>query len=247
MKEKVFDKIAYYYDKLMENIDYEGWVDYFIKLCELFKVAPKKILDVGCGTGNPTRYLVERGYEVTGIDSSEKMLEVAKNKFKDKKNVKFLKMDMRRIELDEKFDAVFSFFDSMNYLLDEKDMKACFRGVYKVLKEKGTFIFDMNTYYSLKEIWDNSVTTKEVDNIFSIWRNTWDEKKRISTLHLLLKVKEGEKSNLIEEVHRERAYFPEEIENMLLRTGFRKVFFFDFKTFKDIEENTIRMVIVALK
>lgn len=247
MKEKLFNKIAYYYDKLMKNIDYEGWVDYFIKLCELFNVFPEKILDVACGTGNPTKYLVERGYRVTGIDHSEKMLEVAKSKFKKEENVKFLKMDMRSIKLDERFDAAFSFFDSMNYLLEEKDIKACFKGIYDVLKEKGIFIFDMNTYYSLKEIWDNSITTKEVDNIFSIWRNRWDENKRISILYLTLNIKEGGRSILIEEVHKERAYFPWEIKSFLLEAGFKKVYFFDFKTFKEIENNTIRMVTVALK
>jgi len=244
---EIFEKIAPYYDKLMQNIDYEGWVDYFIKLCELFGIYPEKILDIGCGTGTPARYLVERGYEVVGIDESEKMLEVAREKLKNNKRVKFLKMNMKNISLDEQFDVAFSFFDTMNYMLNEKDMIRCMSGVCRVLKDRGMFIFDMNTYYSLKEIWDNSTTVKEVENIFSIWKNTWDEDKKISTLNLILQVKEGNKKLVLEETHRERAYYPWEIEKMVKRAGFKKSHFFEFKTFKNINETTIRMAVVGVK
>ncbi len=246
MKE-IFERIAPYYDRLMQNIDYEGWVDYFVKLCEFFEVYPKKILDIGCGTGTPTRHLVERGYEVIGIDESEKMLKIAREKLKNSKKVKFLKMNMRNINLDEQFDAAFSFFDTMNYILDEKDMIRCMSGVYRVLKNSGIFIFDMNTYYSLKEIWNNSTTVKEVENIFSIWKNKWDEDKKISTLNLILQVKENDKKLILEETHRERAYFPWEIEKIIKKVGFKESHFFEFKTFNDISETTIRMVVVGAK
>jgi hypothetical protein len=120
-------------------------------------------------------------------------------------------------------------------------------GVCRVLKDRGMFIFDMNTYYSLKEIWDNSTTVKEVENIFSIWKNTWDEDKKISTLNLILQVKEGNKKLVLEETHRERAYYPWEIEKMVKRAGFKKSHFFEFKTFKNINETTIRMAVVGVK
>lgn len=245
--EKIFNKIAPYYDILMQNIDYKGWVEYFIKICELFNVYPKKILDIACGTGNEIFYLSEMGFDVTGIDISEKMLEIAKEKLKDKKNVRFLKMDMRELNLNEKYDAVFSFFDSMNYILNIDDMEKCFKGVYNVLKNGGIFIFDMNTYYSLKEIWDNTVSVKEIGNVYSIWKNEWNEEERISTLKLLLHVKEKDKSFIIEEIHKEKAYFPDEIEKLLKKVFFKKIYFFDFKTFSEMSETTIRMVVVALK
>ncbi|MEO0275233.1 MAG: class I SAM-dependent methyltransferase [candidate division WOR-3 bacterium] len=245
--EKIFDKIAPYYDILMQNIDYKGWAQYFIKICELFNVHPEKILDIACGTGEEIVYLCEMGFDITGVDISESMLEIAKRKLKGKKNVRLLKMDMRELNLNEKFDAVFSFFDSMNYLLTIEDMERCFKGVYNVLKNNGIFIFDMNTYYSLKEIWDNSTTIKERGNVYSIWKNEWNEEERISTLKLLLHVKEKDKSFLIEEIHKEKAYFPDEIESLLKKVSFKKVYFFDFKTFNEINETTIRMVVVALK
>jgi len=244
---EIFNKIAPYYDILMQNIDYKSWVEYFIKICEFFGREPKKIIDIACGTGVPTKYLAEMGFHVVGIDLSLKMLEIAKKNLKNFKNVFLLNMDMRNICLKDKFDAAFSFFDSINYLLDIKDMERCFKNVESVLTDEGIFIFDMNTYYSLKEIWGNSVTVKEVDNLYSIWRNEWDEENRISTLKLLLHLKKENESFLIEEVHKEKAYFPDEIEKILKKCLFKEIYFFDFKTFKEIDETTIRMVVVALK
>ena len=53
---------------------------------EIFKADAKrdvkKILDLACGTGIPTLELAKRGYEVTGMDLHEEMLEVAKRKAK---------------------------------------------------------------------------------------------------------------------------------------------------------------------
>jgi SAM-dependent methyltransferase len=41
---------------------------------------PGRILDIGCGTGRMARRLVARGFEYTGVDASEKMVEAARNR-----------------------------------------------------------------------------------------------------------------------------------------------------------------------
>ena len=46
-----------------------------------------RILDAGCGTGVLSRMLDERGAEVVGVDISEKLIEVAKNRSKLNKNI----------------------------------------------------------------------------------------------------------------------------------------------------------------
>lgn len=64
------------------------------------------ILDVGCGAGIKSRYLVEKGFEVVGIDFSEKFIEIAKRENPD---ITFQVMDMNDVEnLNSKFDAVFA-------------------------------------------------------------------------------------------------------------------------------------------
>lgn len=60
-----------------------------------------KVLDLGCGTGNPiARYIVQRGYDVIGVDESKKMLEIAKEVAPE---AKFIHGDMVDIEFADKF------------------------------------------------------------------------------------------------------------------------------------------------
>lgn len=70
-----------------------------------FDVAGKKILDVGCGTGRHAIRMAEAGAEVTGVDFSLKMLEVARKKAAGL-GVKFMHSDLNAIPLDEPFDMV---------------------------------------------------------------------------------------------------------------------------------------------
>ena len=74
------DKVLGYVDKILEDLPPRA-----------------KILDLGCGTGNPiAKYIVQRGYCVTGVDQSEKMLEIAKNVVPE---AKFIHGDMLNIHL----------------------------------------------------------------------------------------------------------------------------------------------------
>lgn len=77
-------------------------------ISELKLIGNEKILDLGCGDGKLTENLsslVPNGY-VLGIDSSEGMIDVAKQK--EKNNLKFRLLDINKLELLEKFDVIFS-------------------------------------------------------------------------------------------------------------------------------------------
>ena len=72
-------------------------------------IKPCKTLDIGCGEGFYSIYLAKRGFEVVGIDLSEKAIEYAKkNANENGVNVKFIAMNVKNLnKLDEKFDFVF--------------------------------------------------------------------------------------------------------------------------------------------
>ena len=105
--EQIFNKYAVQYFQKYANVDlYSESIDFFLK-----DLKPNsKVLEVACGPGNLTAYLISKrsDLEILGLDIAENMIEIAK---RNKPTAEFLKMDCREIyRLDRKFDAVVAGF-----------------------------------------------------------------------------------------------------------------------------------------
>lgn len=113
------------------------------------KLEPKRILDIGCGTGYLTRRLAETfpKAEVIGIDIAPGMIEVARNK-NSRANLNFIAGDGEDIPLENlTFDLVVS-----NASLQWMDAKRVFAGAHKVLNPGGRFIFTTFGPQTLREL-----------------------------------------------------------------------------------------------
>lgn len=99
------------------------------------------LIDLGCGNGALTKAPQERGYRVTGMDSSEELLGTARGKYPD---ILFIRADATDFSVAETVDAVFS--NAVFHWIDREkqaDMLAC---VHRALKEKGQFAFEFGGY-----------------------------------------------------------------------------------------------------
>lgn len=98
------------------------------------------ILDVGAGTGLLSAFLMERYPDAsfTLIDISEKMLDMAKDRFKGNSNVKYIAADYSKYDFAEKYDMVVSAL-SIHHLKDE-EKKELYKKSYSILNENGIFI-----------------------------------------------------------------------------------------------------------
>ncbi len=72
----------------------------FVKMCMEDKSMTKKLLDIGCGTGNLSIALHHEFAEVVAIDTNEEMLEIARSNAEGK-NMDFDNINM--MEIDDKF------------------------------------------------------------------------------------------------------------------------------------------------
>ena len=97
----------------------------------------KNVLDIGCGPGNSSKILSDTGAEVTGIDFSQKMVDVALANFS---NISFYQADAENIpKLDNSFDVVIA-----NYVVHHfANPKKVFLEISRVLKPGGSFAFAM--------------------------------------------------------------------------------------------------------
>lgn len=133
----VFDQIANSYDSW-----YDTKMGSFVDKVEtelafgMFEIYPgMTVLDIGCGTGNFSVKLAQQGCRVIGIDLSDEMLDIARNKAKEMKlDIAFYNMDVYNLKFEnEIFDAAFSmaafeFIDRPQNALNE---------MMRVVKESG--------------------------------------------------------------------------------------------------------------
>jgi len=119
---------------------------FFLKLFEENKV--RKILDLACGTGHHSIFFAKAGYEVTGVDLSEKMLQVARKNAKGISGVKFLKGGFLDVypKLKDRFDAVICLGNSLPHLLSKKDLKKTLQNIFKLLNPGGILVIQNRNY-----------------------------------------------------------------------------------------------------
>ena len=108
-----YTDFAYIYDSLMhKDIDYEKWADYIENLFIMYDVNPDLVCDLACGTGNITIPLAKRGYDMTGVDISEDMLNIAREKA-DGLDILFLHQSMTDLDLFGTMGAFLCMIDSI--------------------------------------------------------------------------------------------------------------------------------------
>lgn len=140
----VFGNYSRYYDLLYKDKDYAGEAKYIAGLIKKNAPGAKTILELGCGTGKHAALLAAKGYAVTGVDRSAKMLASARKRIKEMQGlqVEFIRGDIRTTRLQKKHDAVISLFHVMSYLTSNKDLQDAFATAAIHLKKGGIFVFD---------------------------------------------------------------------------------------------------------
>ena len=131
----IYADFASVYDILMEDIPYDQWADYIEKILKRHGIEKGLLLELGCGTGTMTRKMADKGYDMIGIDISEDMLSVARERSTGKyDDILYLCQDMREFELYGTVAAIFCVCDTINYMLSTDDLSRVFKLVSNYLE-----------------------------------------------------------------------------------------------------------------
>lgn len=244
-----YGNFAYIYDQLMQDIPYDEWIKYINQILEIHKLKPIRVLDLGCGTCNVSLPLAQQGMEVTAIDLSSDMLTVASEKAHEKKvSIQLVQQDIRELEVLGKYDLVLSMCDSLNYLASLEELEEVFSRVYKVLNTKGLFIFDLNTFYKISEVFGDEIYFLNEEDISYIWENSYDSQNERVTMEISFFVKRPD-GNYVRfvETHKEKGFHMEDVVTILNKTGFKNVDYYNELTFDKPSKTTERIYYIVEK
>jgi len=164
-----YDKIASDYYKHRDLNKFDDLLENFVDLI------PKKaqVLDAGCGAGIPaSRFLVDKGLTVTGIDISDSMLEMARNNVP---NAVFLKKDMKELDFDENsFEGIISVYALFH--IPKEDHSTIFEKFYDILKSGGILLINtsinesegISNFFGVPMFWSNYNPKKTLELVKSV-------------------------------------------------------------------------------
>src|SRR3989344_8472581 len=226
-----FGGYARYYDLLYRDKDYRGETEFVERLIRAHLKNPRRVLEMGCGTGIHGIMLAERGYDVVGIDLSEDMLIAASQRAASlqpeiRNRVRFIKGDVRNAGVEGRFDVVLSLFHVVSYQLTNDDMRAVFANVKAHLAPGGVFIFDC--WYGPAVLTDRPVVrvkqlADEATSVTRIAEPTLHPNLDCVDVRYQLFVKDLRSGQVeeVQETHRMRYLFQPELELLAEDAGLR--------------------------
>ncbi|MBC7389754.1 MAG: methyltransferase domain-containing protein [Opitutaceae bacterium] len=226
-----------YYDLLYAKRNEEEaglFLDNLLIYLNLSKEA--KILDLACGKGRHSIYLNKKGYNVTGLDLSERSIAYAKT-FQNN-SLRFLEQDMR-VPLNSKYNLIVNLFTSFGYFDVEDENVKVLESVKYMLKQDGIFIIDYLNGQKIPTDLNYSDTKEFSGGYFKI-------RKTVANGYIIKKIeiiKGTETLNFSEKV---RLYNCTDFENMFKQVGLQILNTFgDYNLNKFDPINSERMIYIT--
>lgn len=218
----VYSEIAEFYDLIYyDRYDLEFYLNEA-------RNARGPVLEIGCGTGRIMLKMLQEGIDVTGIDLSQKMLDVLKSKAKSMGLYpKAFVGDMRTFKLDNEFNLIVIPYRSFLHLLNDGDRKIALLNFQKHLKKGGRLIihtynpseFDLSLSEGFHHIDAENLKAQDGTPYSIDWYLDFDRKKNIANYRIVLKKLEKEHSFEMTISH-----LPvKEMKMLLEKTGFKNV------------------------
>ncbi|HZP74700.1 MAG TPA: class I SAM-dependent methyltransferase [Pseudolabrys sp.] len=240
MSEVFGGEYARAYDALYAAKDYAREVDLIERIIAADAGGGRRrVLDLGCGTGNHALPLARRGHTVVGVDRSAAMLQLARAKASatpsDVVSPRFHQGDIRHVDLGERFDAVLMMFTVLGYQTAQADLIAALQTVRRHLENGGLFIFDVWNGLAVMADKPRDRALTVTDGSASIVRQTrvrLDVEGHLCHVHFDLRRTDDAAVEEWAEDHAMRFYFPDELAQALSDCGLSLL---RFRSFPDYD------------
>lgn len=218
------------YDAMYADKDYKAECDLVAAAATQRGLQPRRLLDVGCGTGGHSLEWAGRGIDCVGIDLSPTMIELARSKAASANlpgQITWQVGDARTFEAEGTFDVATMMFAVLGYMTSNEDVIAALKNVRRHLKPGGLFAFDV--WYGPAVLGVRPETrVRSIDGEGGL-QTVRSASTEIDSFHHVAEVTfqlwtmQGDRYlGFTEEKHRMRYFFPQEIDLLLSMAGFGK-------------------------
>lgn len=233
-----YSVIAKIYDKANTDFDYYKYFE-FVK-----HYLTGKVVELACGSGAFTGYLLKSADSIVAVDSSKEMLDIAvENNFKNRQYVQFICEDMQEFAPISKVNAVISVCDGFNYI-HPNDIATVFEKISGYLRTGGYFVFDISSENKLVNLIGNNVFFEDNDDFTYLWANKlFDDRVEMD---ITMFVPCGELFAREDESHTQYIHKKQVLEKALTDCGF-EVAVFDGEKFTESSNDSMRLLFVCKK
>ncbi len=180
------------------------------------------VLELGCGSGRLTIPLAKQGVQIKGLDLSEAMLNLAKEKA-EKQNVTLdlVTGDMTDFNLNETFKFIFVPAQSLSHLYTISEIEKCFACVQNHLTEEGRFLIEIfNPSLEILNRNPNKIYPQSNPGNAPVWsKSVYDPATQINHLELFFQTPKTKRETVL--TFKMRQFFPQEIDALLKYNGFQ--------------------------
>ena len=201
-----------------------------------------KILDMACGSGRHSIILAKKGFDVTAIDISQRLISDAKtNANQNDVKINFILSDILKFQTSDRFKLALNLFTSIGYFESDDDNFQVILNAYQFLDKGGYFVID---YFNKKYLTANLIpTTIFSENGYRITQNRSIHKHRVIKDIMI------EKNGSIEEFYESvRLYSYDEMLDYFKKAGFSIIKEFgDYNGNKFNHDSSPRLIIFGRK
>jgi SAM-dependent methyltransferase len=234
-----YGAFAYAYDQALGDRYFRAVRRLLAEMLERHPSELKTHLDVACGTGLAIPFFGVRGFVSTGVDISPVMLGVARKRAKS-----LVLGDTRALPLRGTFARITCLYDSLNHLLDPRELARSFGEIAQVMDADSLFIFDMNHPEIYPAVWGMKEPFIDEGHDFHLEIATTYRRREFLGRALVTgwAVVDGERIN-IRERHTQRCYERDEIIAALAEGGLDAIEIHEFDPWN--EGRVVKLVFVC--
>ncbi len=138
-----YREFAYFYDQFCAGV--ESDLQFYL---EEAKKAGSPVLELGCGTGRVLIPVAQSGIDIVGLDLSEDMLSVARQKIsglnvETQRRIQLEMGDMRDFSLDQRFNLIMIPFRAVLHLMTQEDQRQALTCIREHLADDGCLAFNV--------------------------------------------------------------------------------------------------------